>query len=89
MLVLSIIGIILAAFLLYLFIDYVNKYSQEKYSYQFFNWGNYIATAVGYALIYFGQSWYWKAFLNSGDTLNGLLLVLIGILLVVIVIRQR
>ena len=89
MFVLKIIVFLIALFLVYRFIVEVNEYTMKKYSYEFFNWGNYFASAAGYGFIYFGNNWYTDALKNGGDLLNGELLVLIGFILIVSVVTYN
>ena len=89
MTVLTIIGILFGASVLFLFITQVNVLTQKFYRYEFFNWTNYAQSAVGYALIYFGDQWHEEALLNSEDLLNGQLLILFGLALLFWVVRTN
>ncbi len=82
MLVLKIIGILILIGVAYLFIRHINASTQEKFGYAFFNVVNFSLIAIGYTLGYFGYSWYSKTLHQGGDTLNGLLLMLFGLLFV-------
>jgi len=86
MLVLKIIGILIAAFLVYLLIIKVNEYTIQKYRYQFFNMANFLISAVGYGLLYFGYKWYMNALEKNQDLLNGQILIGIGVILILAVI---
>lgn len=86
MLVLKIIGVLIALFLVYKIIVKVNEFTIKKYRYEFFNMGNFIASAIGYGMIYFGSKWYMSALDKQGDTLNGIILFTIGIILILAVI---
>jgi len=86
MLVLKIIGILIAVFLVYLLIVKVNEYTIEKYRYEFFNMGNFLLSAVGYGLLYFGYKWYMNALEKNQDILNGQILIGIGLILILTVI---
>ncbi|HIQ27733.1 MAG TPA: hypothetical protein EYH42_04460 [Sulfurovum sp.] len=86
MLVLKIIGILIAAFLVYLLIVKVNEYTIQKYRYQFFNMANFLISAVGYGLLYFGYKWYMNALEKNQDLLNGQILIGIGVILILAVI---
>ena len=86
MVVLGIIIAIVLIIVLYLFIQKINSYSLKKYQYEFFNVGNYVASAVGYVLIFYGHSWYESAVKMNGDILNGILLMLIGIVPILAVV---
>lgn len=89
MVVLSIIGVLFAAGLLYSFITYVNEYSFKKYSYEVFNWTTYFLCIVGYVMIYFGYDLYQVAVEKHQDVLNGKLLIIIGIMFVLNVVSQN
>ena len=89
MLVITIIGFIAAIITVYSLVLWVNEYSVKRYRYEFFNFSNYLATAIGYGMIYFGDSWYKEAVVNNKDILNGQVLIVIGFLLVVLVIYSN
>lgn len=80
--VLIFIGTIIAILLVWLFVVYVNKYTENKYNYEFFNMTNYGFIAIGYVLIYFGKGWYTSAMLAQQDLLNGQLLMGFGAMLI-------
>ena len=82
MTVLTIIGTIVGIFLVYGFIVEINRYTKKRYKYEFFNWSNYIATVLGYWMIYYGENWYTAAAMSNGDLLNGEILMSIGVLLI-------
>ena len=86
MLVLKIIGILIVAFLIYLLIIKVNEYTIQKYRYEFFNMANFLISAVGYGLLYFGYKWYMSALEKNQDILNGQILIGIGVILILTVI---
>jgi len=86
MIVISIIGILVGVFLLFVFISYINACSSRDYNYEFFNWGNYIISSIGFWMIYFGDKWYANALKNNSDILNGQLLVGIEISIIVVVV---
>jgi len=86
MLVLKIIGILITVFLVYLMIVKVNEYTIQKYRYEFFNMGNFLISAVGYGLLYFGYKWYMSALEKNQDILNGQILIGIGVILILTVI---
>ncbi|QOY53205.1 hypothetical protein [Candidatus Sulfurimonas baltica] len=89
MLVITIIGFIVAIITVYSLVLWVNEYSVKRYRYEFFNFSNYLATAIGYGMIYFGEGWYREALANNQDILNGQVLIVIGFLLVVLVIYSN
>jgi len=86
MLVLKIIGVLAAVILVYILVVKVNGYTIKKYRYEFFNMGNFIASAIGYGMIYFGSRWYISALDKQGDILNGIIVCTIGIILILAVI---
>ncbi len=63
--------------------------SQNYGGYKFFTIGNFITVFVGYVLIYFGHSWFVKAVAKSGDSLNGIVLICIGLFLVLVVVVKN
>lgn len=81
MLVLKIIGALVAIFLVYLFVIWINGYTDKKYKYEFFNLGNYFVSALGYVLIYYGHDWYVSALEKNLDILNGQLIMGFGVML--------
>lgn len=89
MTVLSIIAVLVAALTLYGFIITINQYTNNKFSFEFFSWGNYAASAIGYASIIYGYNWYEDVLLKGGDLLNGQLLMSIGALLVLSVVYNN
>lgn len=86
MLVLSIIGAIVAIILVYMFVTKVNSYTMKKYDYEFFNFITYGISAAGYVLIYYGHQWYQNAIADHSDSLNGVLIMLIGIVMISLII---
>jgi vacuolar-type H+-ATPase subunit I/STV1 len=64
----------------------VNEYTIQKYRYEFFNMGNFLISAVGYGLLYFGYKWYMSALEKNQDILNGQILIGIGVILILTVI---
>ncbi|MEA2016828.1 MAG: hypothetical protein U9N59_00140 [Campylobacterota bacterium] len=84
--VLFILGFITAVIVLIAIVIWINNYSEREYNYEFFNWGNYVATAIGYFLIWYGDSWFNEAVINNGDLLNGQLLIGIGLVFLVSVL---
>ena len=86
MLVLSIIGIIVGLIVIALFIQFSNEYSVRVYKYEIFNVGNFVLSVLGYIAVYFGNEWYFQELKVHGDTLNGILLIVIGALLLFSVI---
>ncbi len=87
--VLAIIGILVVAFILFVIVQMVNNYSESKYKYEIFNWGNFTLSVVGYIMIFFGRDWYMKALERGGDILNGQLLMGIGVIVILIVVYSN
>lgn len=73
----------MAIFLVYLFVIWINGYTDKKYQYEFFNLGNYFVSALGYVLIYYGHGWYVSALEKNLDILNGQLIMGFGVMLLV------
>jgi hypothetical protein len=80
--VLMFLGAIALIIFLYVLVDLINSYSSKVFRYEIFNYGNFIASAIGYLSIYIGQKWYYKALSSGGDMLNGELLILIGVIFI-------
>lgn len=81
MLVLKILGVGLSLLLLYFLLLKINDYTDKKYSHEFFNEiiaGVYIAI---YAAIFIGYQWHLSALNDSGDPLNGIVVIAIGVLI--------
>lgn len=87
MIVLTIIGVVLAALFVYIFIISINEFTLKRFNYEFFSWGNYVATGFGYGFLIFGFNWYERVYISGvGDLLNGQILLLLGLLIILIVI---
>jgi len=86
MLILSLIGLLAAAFAVYTFILWFNQYTRIHAQYQFFTTDHSIAMVFSYALMFFGNSWMHTALLAHEDSMNGALLLTAGVLLFVGVI---
>jgi len=89
MTVLSIIGVLLVIFGIYIFIMQMNKFTSNIYRYEFFNKKSLILTTLGYICLYFGYQWYIKALGTGGDILNGQLLFIVGVLFVLYVVWEN
>lgn len=86
MLVIKLIGFILIALLIYWIMIEINRYSYKQYKYDFFNMQNFVSTAIGYILLYFGNRWYASALKSGGDLLNGQIIIGIGTLFIFYVV---
>lgn len=83
MTVLFILGTITAVLVLLLIVSGINDFSEKRFGYQFFNYGNLAIISIGYFMIIFGESWYSEALANNGDILNGQLLIGIGVTILI------
>ena len=89
MTVLTIIGVGIAIYGIFLLIVQMNKFTINIYGYEFFNKKSLILTTLGYICLYFGYQWYVKAQGTAGDLLNGQLLFIVGILFVLYVVWKN
>ncbi len=79
MTVLYILGALLVIFIIFVIVGMINDFSESRYNYEFFTWGNLFFTTVAYLSIYFGRKWYLADLIaKNGDTLNGVVLIAIG-----------
>jgi FtsH-binding integral membrane protein len=81
MLILSLIGLIAAAFAIYTFILWFNQYTRHHAQYEFFTKEHSVAMVFSYALMFFGHSWMHTALINHGDSMNGGIIFTAGVLL--------
>ncbi len=90
MTVLAILGSLIALFLIYGLVEFINKLSEENYGYTFFNVATLGVVSVSYYFIYFGyQMWQDVLKYESGDPLNGIVLMAIGgIILLFFIVHQ-
>ncbi|SFV64271.1 hypothetical protein MNB_SM-4-1678 [hydrothermal vent metagenome] len=87
--VLAIIGFIAALIAVYIFLEYINKFTLRGYGYEFFSGAHMMQVIVGYWIIYFGNSVYVKALKDGVDLLNGQVLIAIGVVVVLVVIYKN
>ena len=80
MIVLTIILSILGLYIIYEIVKRFDSSMNQRFGYKFFNKISYIIISASYALIYFGYKLYQSSLLSSGDTLNGTLLIIFGII---------
>ena len=80
MIVLTIILSILGLYIIYEIVKRFDSSMNQRFGYKFFNKISYIIISVSYVLIYFGYKLYQSLLLSSGDTLNGTLLIIFGII---------
>ena len=79
MLVLKIIAGITLLWSLYWVITTLNEKVMQKFKYDFLDSGSFGIAFVSNLFIYFGHMWYLEAIEKSGDILNGMVLIGIGI----------
>ncbi len=80
MLILEILGVLLALFILFITLKWVNQFTTMHYSYLFINKEMLISSLIGYAGLIAGYLWYMSALKEGGDTLNGLIIIGVGVL---------
>jgi len=83
MTVLYILGFLAAVFALMLIVMWINEFSNKRFDYEFFNWGNFAITALGYLSLWYGNDWFKEASTAGGDILNGQILIGIGAVFVI------
>lgn len=86
MFILSLIGLVVTAFLLYVFIEWFNGYTQEKARYAFFTKEHTAAMVLSYGMMFFGNQWFQNAITSNEDTLNGAVVMIIGAIILISVI---
>lgn len=86
MLILTLIGWFIAAFVIYTLILWFNQYTYDHVQYEFFTKEHTIAMVVSYALIFFGSSWMQTALKNNDDWLNGAIIMSFGVIILLGVI---
>ncbi len=86
MLILTLMGLLAAAFTIYTFILWFNKYTYHHAQYEFFTKEHSVAMVFSYALMFFGNSWMQTALANNNDWLNGAIVLAVGVLLLMGVI---
>lgn len=86
MFILTLIGLVVTAFLVYGFIEWFNSYTQAKAQHQFFTMEYSVAMVISYLLIFFGNGNMQSALKDHGDALNGALIMAIGVMILIGVI---
>ncbi|MDP3465966.1 MAG: hypothetical protein Q8R86_09385 [Sulfuricurvum sp.] len=86
MLILTLIGLLIAAFAIYTFILWFNKYTYHHAQYEFFTREHSVSMVFSYALMFFGNSWMQTALKNNDDWLNGAIVLAVGVALLLGVI---
>ena len=79
--VLVILGLIVIGIIIYVIIEKMNDSTYREFKYKFFDSTSYFLITVGYLGLYFGNSWYQTALNTNADTLNGIIIIVIGIIL--------
>jgi len=77
------IGILAIAIGLLFIILCINEETVMRFEYKFFSYENLAITSVAYLLLYFGYRWYQSELSIHGDVLNGILLILFGIVVLI------
>lgn len=78
MLVLKILGGIFVLFSFLLAITIFDEYCDDKFEHRFFNIKSFIILIVIVAMLIIGDNWYENALRDHGDSLNGLVLMGLG-----------
>jgi len=89
MTVITILGILIGLFLIYLLTQKLNNFTCYRYNYELFETGSAIIVSIGYYCLFFGYGMYQEALVDGGDVLNGIVLVTLGALLVGLIILQN
>jgi uncharacterized integral membrane protein len=69
--------------------DKIDEHSLKKYGYEFFTYPYFVASGFAYMMIFFGHSFYVKGMKNATDTLDGIMLVIIGALILLYIIYKN
>jgi len=85
MLMLTLIGYLIVAVVVYGFIQWFNNYTRIQVRYEFFTMNHSVAMVLSYALIFFGYNW----IQNGDDVLNGVIVIGIGILILIRVMMNN
>lgn len=85
MLMLTLIGYLIVAAVVYGFIHWFNNYTRIQVRYEFFTMNHSVAMVLSYALIFFGYNW----IQNGDDVLNGVIVIGIGILILIRVMMNN
>ena len=63
----------------YILVLKIDAYSYRVYGFEFFTLPRFMIVFVANIFLYFGESWYVEEAVKSGDILNGIILILIGL----------
>lgn len=83
MMVLTIIGLILAALIVYMFVVWFNGYTKAKVNYEFFSNEHTIGYVLGYLIVYIGNNLMKNRWLD--DPLNGAIIMGIGVVIIMMI----
>lgn len=78
--VLAFIGGVLGLGLIWFLVEKFDGYVYRTYRYRFFDWSNYLLIGLCDGLLYFGIQWFLNAQSSGGDILNGILLIIFGVI---------
>ncbi len=81
MLVLTILGIIAAFAAIIALLVWFNKKCYDKFDHSFFSFISIISAAAAIALMYGGYHWRLHSLAHAGDSLNGTILIAIGLIM--------
>ena len=86
MMVLTMIGLVIAGFVVYGFMEWFNGYTQKEASYTFFSEEHSMAFIPSYLMILFGHGWWSDNYYNTphGDWLNGAIVMGLGIIILIL-----
>jgi len=80
----KIIGGLVILWVIYLLLMNYRDNIFNKFRYDIFDGQIFAMIVIAYGLIVYGMNWYHEALANSGDTLNGILLMSIAAILIVV-----
>lgn len=89
MIILTLLGLLSASAALYWFIIWFNGYTYACERYEFFTLKYSIAIIFSYAMIFIGTGLFKAALVQHGDSLNGALMIVIGVSILLWVINTN
>lgn len=89
MTVLKIISIILVIIFFIKMISIFNNHCEKKFNFKFFSTSSFIIAATSVALAGGGYEWYKYSLLNNGDTLNGIILISLSVIILCILVYHN
>ena len=87
MLVLTILGLIAGAIVIFALFVWVNEFTDRKYNHPLFDTPSAVMSVFAYWGLFMGTSWYQSALKSGADVLNGQIIFLIGLALLLYVVR--